>query len=169
MSPSPPTRAEYVRSSPPTHAELLSSRLYRCALAYNKKNEERLNNIRDLLEKVDLKKKHSSQSGKKPRSSSNWQLPGSAGDAQLQGRNSQEDAAILSADREDSNWVFDNENDEYDLTLGGVTVMKIPTSMYKRLKPFQRDAVRWVGGIGPIGGILADDMGMGKTVRTWDG
>lgn len=154
-------------SSPPTRAEFLRSRFYLCALAYNKKNEERLNNIRELLEKVDLKKKHNSQSEKKPRSNNNWTLPESAGDTQHQGRNSKEDTAILSADKDESSWVFDNEKD-YVLKLGGVEVMKIPTSMYERLKPFQRDAVRWVGGIGPIGGILADDMGMGKTVRAWD-
>jgi len=157
-------------SSPPTRAVFLRSRLYLCALSYNKKNEERLNNIRELLEKVDLNfsKKHSSQSEKKPRSSQNWTLPDSAGDKQLQGRISQEDTAILSADKEDSSWVFDNE-DDYVLTLGGVEVMKIPTCMYERLKPFQRDAVRWVGGVAPIGGILADDMGMGKTVRVLAG
>ena len=155
-------------STPPiSRSEFLRSRFYRCALAYNKRNELRLKNIRGLLEKVDLKKKNRSSNNQKKRYVSSYVIPASDATPN-QCRTSKEDTAVLSAfdkDNEENSWVYDEENGEYVLSLGGFVVMKIPTDMFERLKPFQRDAVKWVASVGPIGGILADDMGMGKTVR----
>lgn len=153
-------------SSPshPSRTEFLRSRLYRCALAFNKKNDERLNNIRELLEKVDMKKKdHVRRSTSRNRYVANYKIPDCDG-SKL--KSNKEDRSILAADKEKNDWVFDAEKDEFVLEIGGYTVMKIPTKIFERLKSFQRDAVKWVAHVGPIGGVLADDMGMGKTVST---
>lgn len=149
--------------SPPTRAEFLRSRFYRCAMAFNKRNEQRLKNIRDLLEKADEKKKRSQRASGAKREASTWNLPDCDGRAP-NNRHNTEDTAVLSAGKDDSDWIYNANNEEYSLIFGDMTIMKIPTEMFNRLKPFQRDAVKWVAGVGPIGGILADDMGMGKTV-----
>ena len=81
------------------------------------------------------------------------------------GRNSQEDRAISNADYDKTKWVYNPDKQEYVLSFGTMKVMTVPKDMYLRLKPFQRDAVKWIASVGPVGGILADDMGMGKTVR----
>ena len=82
-------------------------------------------------------------------------------EAKGKNRTNAEDQAILAANQNDSDWLFDEAKDEYSLILNGHTVMKIPTKMYQRLKPFQRDAVKWIAHVGLIGAVLADDMGMG--------
>lgn len=148
---------------PPSRSGFLRTRLYRCALAYNKRNEQRLKHIRELLEKVEEKKRR--QSGGKKRCVSSFVIPDDTDD-RGKGRNNREDEAILAADKDKCDWTYDEDLEEYALTLGGVTVMKVPTDMYQRLKPFQRDAVKWIAGVAPTGGILADDMGMGKTFMT---
>lgn len=150
-------------SSHPSRTEFLRSRFYRCALAFNKKNEQRLKNIRELLEKADAKKKHAYRSANKKRYVTSYKIPDC--DAP-KGCNSREDRAILFTNKDKDDWVYDAVKDEYVLEIGGFTVMKIPQEMFERLKPFQRDAVKWIAHVGPIGGILADDMGMGKTVST---
>lgn len=148
----------------PTRTEFLRSRFYRCALTFNKRNEQRLKNIRDLLEKADEKEKRTRQTSSKKRFTSTWKIPDSD-DRSTKNRHSKEDTVILSAIKDESGWVYDATNEEYVLTFGSLTVMKIPTDMFNRLKPFQRDAVKWVASVGPIGGILADDMGMVSTSR----
>ncbi|KAI8922386.1 SNF2 family N-terminal domain-containing protein [Powellomyces hirtus] len=45
---------------------------------------------------------------------------------------------------------------------------KLPSDLYHRLFPHQRDGVEWMWTLhnqGKIGGILGDDMGMGKTIQ----
>jgi len=44
---------------------------------------------------------------------------------------------------------------------------RIPLSSYSNLYPHQREGVRWLAGFveNKVGGILGDDMGMGKTVQ----
>ena len=152
-------------SSPshPSRTEFLRSRFYRCALAYNKKNDERLKSIRELLERVDTKKKKDYARRGKNRYAATYKIPDCDGSKI---KSNKEDRVILAADKDKDDWVFDPDKDEYVLEIGGCTVMKIPTKMFERLKPFQRDAVKWVAFVGPVGGVLADDMGMGKTVST---
>lgn len=147
--------------SPPTREEFRRSRLYLCALSFHKRNEQRLKNIRDILEKGIEKQKRSGKSRSGERKVTTWTLPESDERA---GKNriSQEDSAILSADKNESGWVHDKEKGEYTLTLGGVTVMKLPADMFDRLMGFQRDALKWMAGVAPIGGILGDDMGTYK-------
>lgn len=111
--------------SPTTRTEFLRSRLYRCALSFNKRNEQRLKNIRDLLEKADEKSKRTKRSGSKKKYTSTWKIP-DCDDRVKKGRNSAEDRAILSANQDESKWVYDESNDEYSLTLGGKKVMTIP-------------------------------------------
>lgn len=43
----------------------------------------------------------------------------------------------------------------------------VPAELYKRMYPHQREGVRWLWGLhqGDMGGILGDDMGMGKTFQ----
>ena len=143
--------------SHPSRTEFLRSRLYRCALAFNKQNDERLKNIRELLEKADMKQKnHVRRSTSKNRYVASFKIPD--GD-KSKGRSTREDRAILAADEDKDDWVYNAEQDEYCLEIGGFTVMKIPKEMFERLKPFQRDAVKWVAHVGPVGGVLADDMG----------
>lgn len=144
--------------APPSRSEFLRSRFYRCALSFNKRNEQRLKNIRDLLEKAGDKKQRSTRPANKKRYTSTWKVP-DCDDRASNGRTSKEDKTILSANTDKSGWVYDAEKEEYVLTIGDMTVMKIPKDMFTRLKPFQREAVKWVASVGPIGGILADDMG----------
>lgn len=140
----------------PSRTEFLRSRLYRCALSFNRRNELRLKNIRDLLEKRDEKEKRKPKPGKRKKYISQWKLPDCDGKKL---RSTQEDRAILT-NTEKTDWVFDPEKSEYVLTINGVKVMIIPdVHIYKRLRPFQRDAVKWVAEVGPVGGIL------GKTLK----
>ena len=46
----------------------------------------------------------------------------------------------LNANMENSEWHHDEESDEYILFLDDQVKMKLPASMFKRLKDFQRDA-----------------------------
>ena len=149
--------------SPPTRAEFLRSRFYRCALSFNKRNEERLKTIRELLEKVDEKKKKPYVRPPNKKRYTPFQLP-DVDPSSKKGRNSQEDRAISNADYDKTKWVYNEAKQEYVLSFGTMKVMTVPKDMYLRLKPFQRDAVKWIASVGPVGGILADDMGMGKTV-----
>ena len=48
--------------------------------------------------------------------------------------------SIQNATMENSEWHHDEENDEYILFLDDKVKMKLPASMFKRLKDFQRDA-----------------------------
>jgi len=139
--------------SPPSRAEFLRSRVYRCALAFNKRNEERLKNIQELLERMDQQKKKGARPPQRKRSTSSWVIP-ECNDRDPTGRNNEEASAILSANTEECSWILDKTKEEYVLTFGDLDVMKMPPDMYKRLKPFQRDAVKWVAGVGPTGGIL---------------
>ena len=144
-------------ASPPTRTEFRRSRFYQIALAYNKRNETRLKHIQDLLEKTDEKKKRSSKPRTEKRTNVTWVIPD--GD-NIAGGNykSREDRAVLAADKSRCEWIF-NGKDEYTLSLGEFTVMKLPKVIHDRLKPFQRDALKWFAGVSSTGGILADDMG----------
>ena len=144
--------------SPPTRTDFLRSSLYRCALAFNKRNEQRLKTLQELLERADERDKRTVKSKSRKKYISSFVLPNSD-DKVGKNRTSKEDQAILSADKDKTDWIFDGEKDEYTLNFGGVTVLKVPTDMYNRLKPFQRDAVKWIASVTPIGGVLADDMG----------
>lgn len=151
-----------------TRVEFLRSRFYQCALSFNKRNELRLKNIRDMLEKMDLKSKGTRNSSnntvrtvtKVEISAADPSDPRTAGRGR---RDDIEDKAILSADKENSDWIFDEPNNEYVLSFDDIVVMKVPADIFQRLKPYQRDAVKWIASVGPTGGILADDMGLGKT------
>ena len=149
---------------PITRSKFQESRLFLCALAFKKRDEERLKNLRELLERVDEKKKHRViRPANKNRSASSWKIPDGDVERGRNRRDPQEDEAILSANKDESNWVFDESNGEYTLTLGGCLVMRLPAEIHQRLKPFQRDAVKWIATVGPVGGILSDEPGMGKT------
>lgn len=121
-----------------------------------------MKNIRELLAKAD-KKKPACRPANKKRYVTSYNI--TECDA-AKGRNSKEDSAVISSKKDKNDWAYDALKDEYVLEIDGFTVMKVPPDMFKRLKPFQRDAVKWIAHVGPVGGILADDMGMGKTVST---
>lgn len=151
--------------APPTRSEFVRSTFYLCAVAYDRRNEERLNNIRDLLNQVDDTKKRNSAKAPRKKGAGHgvWKLPDFDGTKSVAHRNSHDDKAIIDADKDKENWIYNPESKEYDLRLGGILTAKLPSDMYQYLKPFQRDAVKWIAGVLPIGCILADDMGMGKT------
>ena len=97
-----------------------------------------MKNIRDLLEKVDHKNKLIKQSSsKKKKYISSWVIP-DCDDKSAKTRTTKEDKAILSSNKDDVDWVYDESKNDYVLKFGDVTVMKVPKSMYTRLKPFQR-------------------------------
>ena len=70
----------------------------------------------------------------------------------------------------DSAWKHDSATDEYYLSGsgGGERVqwpnLRVPAALYRRLFPHQRVGVQWIGSLhtGGVGGILGDDMGLGK-------
>jgi len=83
-------------------------------------------------------------------------------------------AATASTDPADSAWKHDAEADEYYLSSGGGgrgcdgwPNLRLPTQLYQRLYPHQRIGVQWMASLhrGGIGGILGDDMGLGKVCR----
>jgi hypothetical protein len=106
------------------------------------------------LEKRDEKVKRTN-AGPRKKYVSTWQIP----ECDDKGKNrctTQEDKAILEGN-EDSDWAYDESKGEYVLTINGVKVMIIPCpEIFKRLYPFQRDAVKWVANVGPVGGILGE-------------
>ena len=69
----------------------------------------------------------------------------------------------------DSPWTYDDTVDEYSLVSKGEKVkmpdFRIPASLYNRLFDHQKDGVAWMAGLhsSGVGGLLGDDMGMGKT------
>ena len=69
----------------------------------------------------------------------------------------------------DSPWTYDDTVDEYCLLSreGKVKMpdFRIPASLYNRLFDHQKDGVAWMAGLhsSRVGGLLGDDMGMGKT------
>jgi SNF2 family DNA or RNA helicase len=68
----------------------------------------------------------------------------------------------------DSPWMYDDTVDEYSLVSRGKVKMpdfRIPASLYNRLFDHQKDGVAWMAGLHSpgVGGLLGDDMGMGKT------
>jgi SNF2 family DNA or RNA helicase len=69
----------------------------------------------------------------------------------------------------DSPWTYDDTVDEYSLVSRGKKVkmpdFRIPASLYNRLFDHQKDGVAWMAGLHSpgVGGLLGDDMGMGKT------
>lgn len=148
-----------------SRAQFCRSRLYRCALAFIERHQERLRNIRDILEAADLKEKRGGRRKNRGRYVSVWKIPDSGDRKMEKDCMTEEDKAVLSSNREEVEWVYVESSSDYALIVGGMTVMKVPTDMFQRLKPYQRDAVKWVAFVGPVGGILADAMGMGKTVR----
>ena len=156
-------------NKPPTRSQFLQSTFYRCALAFNRNEEERLKNIRELLEKVNQANRYRQQTNKRKRYASSWKFPDDGDGAVVGGNKSgeNEDSIILSANKEGIEWVEDESGGGKALIVGGLTVMKVPGDMFNRLKPYQRDAVKWFAFAGPIGGILADEMGLGKTVRVY--
>lgn len=67
-------------------------------------------------------------------------------------------------------WWFIESRDEYFFRSSGVNQTKwpafrLPGSLYRKLFDHQKSGVSWMGGLyhGKIGGVLGDDMGMGKT------
>lgn len=118
-----------------------------------------MKNIQALLEKSDEKTKRTAKAGgQRKKYTSSWVMTDSDERAG-KNRTSKEDLVILAANKDECEWVLDEKKGEYSLSIGGVTVMKMPVVTYNRLMSFQRDAVKWVAAVGPIGGILADDMG----------
>jgi hypothetical protein len=122
---------------PPNRSEFVRSRLYLCAVAFNKRNDERMKNIRDLLEKVDQNKKRTKQSSSNKKYISSWAIP-ECDDKVSKKTTTEEDKAILSSSKDDVDWVYDESNNDYVLKFGDITVMKVPKKVYTRLKPFQR-------------------------------
>ena len=66
-------------------------------------------------------------------------------------------------------WSFNKNRKEY--TIGGndkMPAFSIPSDLFDKLYDFQKEGVAWMAGlyVGKIGGVLADDMGMGKTYMT---
>lgn len=151
--------------SRPTRSEFRQSRFYRCALAFNKRYDERLEHIRSLLEKINEKTKRDGPARTKGYVST-WQISDDDGGSP-KGSTSKEDLAILAADKNDTEWVYNPSDGDYVFSVDGMIVMRLPLAIYERLKPFQRDAVKWIGCVGTTGGILGDDMGMGKTVSSF--
>ena len=82
---------------------------------------------------------------------------------------SDEDGKTSSDEPADSAWTHDAETDEYYLSSGGVNGhtwpnLRLPTELYRRLYPHQKVGVQWMASMhrGGVGGILGDDMGLGK-------
>jgi len=74
-----------------------------------------------------------------------------------------------SSKKKDYLWSFNKNRKEY--TIGGNNKMpafSVPSNLFNKLYGFQREGVAWMASLyeGKIGGILADDMGMGKTWMT---
>jgi SNF2 family DNA or RNA helicase len=68
----------------------------------------------------------------------------------------------------ESPWTYDDTVDEYSLVSRGQVKMpdfRIPASLFNRLFDHQKDGVAWMAGLHSpgVGGLLGDDMGMGKT------
>lgn len=71
-----------------------------------------------------------------------------------------------------SAWKHDGATDEYHLSGSGGSEecvqwpsLRVPAALYRRLFPHQRVGVQWMGSLhagGVGGGILGDDMGLGK-------
>jgi len=89
-------------------------------------------------------------------------------DVESVGRSS---AATVPTEPADSAWKHDAEADEYYLSSGrgdrgcdGWPNLRLPAQLYQRLYPHQRVGVQWMASLhrGGIGGILGDDMGLGK-------
>ncbi|MBD5654537.1 MAG: helicase SNF2, partial [Candidatus Eremiobacteraeota bacterium] len=53
-------------------------------------------------------------------------------------------------------------------TFAGVERVQVPESFRGKLRPYQRDGLDWLQFLSSFGfgGILADDMGLGKSVQT---
>jgi SNF2 family DNA or RNA helicase len=60
-------------------------------------------------------------------------------------------------------------------TISEPNLFMIPSDIYEKLMPHQRDGIRWLWSLfqlktanaaGVFGGILGDDMGLGKTIQT---
>ena len=82
----------------------------------------------------------------------------------------------VSAGREDAaqeGWRYCGVRQAYCVTDGqgednAETAYALPSEMYSRLLPYQRDGVRWLWQLhcAGSGGILGDEMGLGKTCQT---
>jgi hypothetical protein len=77
-------------------------------------------------------------------------------------------AAGKSSNAEESAWSLDSTTDEYFVTSNGPITMpnfRIPATLFKKLFDHQKTGVEWMVGLHNqhIGGLLGDDMGMGKT------
>ena len=65
-------------------------------------------------------------------------------------------------------WLFDKASDEFCFDDSPTThpiqwpAFRLPGRLYRKLYGFQKDGVRWMGGLhhNRIGGLLGDDMGM---------
>jgi SNF2 family DNA or RNA helicase len=73
------------------------------------------------------------------------------------------------SDKEGSNaWSFDGLRDEYFVAStpkAKMPKLRIPSTLYNKLFDHQKDGVSWMAGLHSqrVGGLLGDDMGMGKT------
>jgi SNF2 family DNA or RNA helicase len=77
-------------------------------------------------------------------------------------------AAGKSTNAEESAWSLDSTTDEYFVTSNGPITMpnfRIPAILFNKLFDHQKTGVEWMVGLHNqyIGGLLGDDMGMGKT------
>ena len=145
-----------------TNSEFLRSWCYRCALAAEKRDQQRLDNIRDILDRVDdAQKRKTSNARRQSKGKGRIVIP-DFDPTKLPRRLSHEDKTIVAADPEKEDWWYNNQTNEYELKLGGVLAAVLPKDVYQYLKPFQRDGVKWISGAIPVGALLGDDMGLGK-------
>mmetsp|Transcript_6092 Transcript_6092/g.15183 ORF Transcript_6092/g.15183 Transcript_6092/m.15183 type:complete len:313 (+) Transcript_6092:3434-4372(+) len=142
-----------------THSEFLRSWGYRCALTAEKRDQQRLDNIRDILDRVDDAQKRVSNAGRK--SNKGRIVVPDFDPTKLPQRLSHEDKTIMAGDTDKQDWVYNDQTKDYELKLGGVRAAVLPKDLYEYLKPFQRDAVKWISGAIPVGALLGDDMGLG--------
>jgi len=80
-----------------------------------------------------------------------------------------DDDYIYNSGKKGYSWSFNKNREEY--IIGGndkIPPFTIPSSLFNKLYDFQKDGVAWLATLylKRIGGILGDDMGMGKTFTT---
>ena len=146
-----------------TTSAFLCSWGYRCALAAEKRDQQRLDNIRDILDRVDdAQKRRISNAGRQSKGKGRIIIP-DFDPTKLPQRLSHEDRKIV-ADTEKEDWSYNDQTNVYELKLGSVLAAVLPRDVYQYLKPFQRDGVKWIVGAIPVGALLGDDMGLGKLI-----
>ena len=127
-----------------THSEFVRSWCYRCALAAERRDQQRLDNIRNILDRVDdAQKRRVSNAGRKSNGKGRIVVP-DFDPTKLPRRLTHDDKTIIAADTDKEDWVYNDQMKHYELKLGGVRAAVLPKDVYQYLKPFQRDAVKWI-------------------------